>query len=88
MRNVISDLKQRLVEGEVTSYAWLPTSSIWTDVLTKEKKILPEHEDVFLHNKMKHRNTSVNKVIAVNQEVRMTNIRNRSSTDPALQSAV
>ena len=69
LRNVISDLKQRLVEGEVTSYAWLPTTSMWADVLTKEKKILPELEDVFLHNKMKLGDTSINKIISVCQEV-------------------
>ena len=49
------------------------------DVLTKEKKILPELEDVFLHNKMKLGNTSINKVISVNQEVWKTNIRRTPS---------
>ena len=28
LRNVITDLKQRLVEGEITSYAWLPTANM------------------------------------------------------------
>ena len=84
LRNVISDLKQRLVEGEVTSYAWLPTTSMWADVLSKENKILPELKDVFLHNKMKLGDTSLNKVIAVNQEAQMTNIRNRRLANPAL----
>ena len=39
LRNVITDLKQRLVDGEITSNAWLPTSSTWADILTKEKKM-------------------------------------------------
>ena len=82
LRNMISDLKQRLVEGEITSYAWLPTASMWADVLTKEKKILPDLENVFL-NEMRLENTSINKVVAFNQEVRMTNIRNRNSMNTA-----
>ena len=78
LRNVITDLKQRLVEGEITSYAWLPTANIWADILTKEKKIPLDLENVFLNNQIKHGDTSMNKVMAFNQEVQMTNIRNRS----------
>ena len=73
------DLKQRLVEGKITLYAWLPTASMWADVLTKEKKILPDLKNVFINNQMKPGDTSVNKVVAFNQEVWMTNIQNRSS---------
>ena len=79
LRNMITDLKQRLVEGEITFYTWLPTTSMWADVLTKEKKILPDLNNVFLNNEMRLGDTSVNKVVAFNQEVRMTNIGNRSS---------
>ena len=50
LRNVIVDLKQRLVNGEVTSYAWLPTTAIWADILTKEKKRPPHLEDVLDKN--------------------------------------
>ena len=78
LRNVITDLKQRLVEGEITSYAWLPTANMWADILTKEKKIPLDLENVFINNQMNFGDTSVNKVMAFNQEVRMTNIRNRS----------
>ena len=78
LRNVITDLKQRLVEGEITSYAWLPTANMWADILTKEKKIPLDLENVFINNQMKLGDTSVNKVMAFNQEVQMTNIRNRS----------
>ena len=78
LRNVITDLKQRLVEGEITSYAWLPTANMWADILTKEKKIPLDLENVFINNQMNFGDTSVNKVMAFNQEVWMTNIRNRS----------
>ena len=33
---VVLDLKKRLMEGEVTSYQWIPTGSMWADALTKE----------------------------------------------------
>ena len=78
LRNGITDIKKRLVEGEITSYAWLPTPNMSADILTKEKKILLDLEKVFINNQMKLRDTSVNKVMAFNQEVRMTNICNRS----------
>ena len=38
LRNVITDLKQRLIDDDISSYAWLPTDSMWADILTKEKK--------------------------------------------------
>ena len=79
LRNIITNLKQRLVEGEITSYAWLPTASMWADVLTKEKKILPDLENVFINNEMRLGDTSINKVVAFSQEVQMTYIQNRSS---------
>ena len=79
LRNVISDLKQRLVEGDVTSYSWLSTSSMWADILTKEKRMLPAFEDVILKNELFLGDTSINRVMAFGQEVRMTNIRNRTS---------
>ena len=39
LRNVITDLKQRLIDDEVSSYAWLSTNSMWAGFLTKEKKM-------------------------------------------------
>ena len=81
LRNVFVDLKERLVNREITSYAWLPTSDMWADILTKEKKVMhPKLEDVLKKNVMDLGDTSVNKVLAFGQEVRMTNIRNRSSS--------
>ena len=76
LRNVITDIKQRLVNKEVNSYAWLPTSSMWADILTKEKKMPPSFEDVISKNDLKLENTSVNIVMAFGQEVQMINICN------------
>ena len=74
LRNVVVDLKERLVKDEVSSYAWLPTQSMWADILTKEKKIPLELEDVLMENRMNLGETGINKVLAFRQEVRMTNI--------------
>ena len=83
LRNVITDLKQRLVDDEVSSYAWLPTDSMWADILTKEKKMPPTFEKVITTNALALGDITVNKVKAFGQEVRMTNIRNHTKT-PAL----
>ena len=76
LRNVIIVLKERLVKDEITSYAWLPTQSMWADILTKEKKVPLQLEDVLTNNKMDLQDTIRNKVMAFGQKVRMTNIRN------------
>ena len=53
---------------------------MWADILTKEKKVPPELEDVLKRNEMNLGDTSVNKVMAFGQEVRMVNIRNRNNS--------
>ena len=47
---VVQELKDCLVEGDVISYAWLPTRNIWTDVLAKEMELLEGLETVLLSN--------------------------------------
>ena len=79
LRNVIIVLKERLVKDYITSYAWLPTQSMWADILTKEKKVPLQLEDVLTNNKMDLQDTIRNKVMAFGQKVRMTNIRNRNN---------
>ena len=36
LRMMVRELKDRLLEGEILSYAWLPTKHMWADVLTKD----------------------------------------------------
>ena len=74
---VIVDLKERLLNGEITSIAWLPTEKMWADLLTKEMKLPDNLEDILFKNKMNLPDTTVNEVRAFGQEVRMQNIRNR-----------
>ena len=37
LRMTVKDLKDRLLQGEVTSYSWLPTKEMMADCLTKER---------------------------------------------------
>ena len=76
LRNVITNLKQRLINDEVSSYAWLPTNSMWADIPMKERKMLLIFEKVITANSLALGDTTMNKVKAFCQEVRMTNIRN------------
>ena len=40
LRMTVKELKDRLLEGEIELYAWLPTEQMWAHVLTKEMQIL------------------------------------------------
>ena len=84
LRNVIVDLKQRLVDDEILSYAWLPTDSMWANILTKEKKMPLNFDKVITANTLALGDTTINNVKAFGQEVRMTNIQNHMKT-PAIE---
>ena len=73
----IIDLKERLLSGEITSIAWLPTRNMWADLLTKEIKLPEALEDVLIRNVMDIEDTTINEVKAHGQEVRITNIHDR-----------
>ena len=62
LRNVIVDLKERLVNGEISSYTWLPTQNMWADILTKEKQLPETLEDVLIRNIMDLGDTTLAKV--------------------------
>ena len=80
LRPVIMDLKERLLSGEITSIAWLPTKDMWADLLTKETKLPKALEDILTKNIMKIEDASINEVKAHGQEVRMSNIQNRTKS--------
>ena len=71
------DLKERLLNGEITSIACLPTKDMWADLLTKETKMPKALEDILARNDMRIENAFINEVKAHGQEVRMSNICNR-----------
>ena len=77
LRLTVVDLKERLVDGDIFSYSWLPTKNMWADMMTKEMQLPPALEDVFLKNDFDLPQPLVNEVRAVGTEIRMNNIRNR-----------
>ena len=77
LRLTVTDLKERLLDGEVYSYSWLPTNSMWANMLTKEMEIPSSLEDAFQQNKMVLPLPLENEFVAIGSEIRMKNIRNR-----------
>ena len=78
---IVKDLKESLVEGNIYSYAWLPMERMWTDLITKEKRLPQDFEYVLMRNDMILGDISINEVRAFGQEVRMENICNCRAVD-------
>ena len=51
MREVIADMKEKLVEKKVSSYEWIETKKIVADILTKEKLDTKDMDDIVRENK-------------------------------------
>ena len=77
LRLTVVDLKERLVDGDIFSYSWLPTKNMWADMMMKEMELPSALEDVFQNNLMDLPMPLVNELKAIGTEIRMTNIRNR-----------
>ena len=73
----VVDLKKRFVDREIYSYSWLPTQSMWADMMTKEMPLPSAMEDVILKNVVNLLKTLVNEVKTEGTEIRMSNIPNR-----------
>ena len=77
LRLTFVDLKERLIDGDVYSYSWLPTKSMWTDMMMKVMELLSALENVFLKNDMDLPKPLMNEVKVIGPEmIRMNNIRN------------
>ena len=46
LRLTVTDLKERLIDGDIYSYSWLPTQSMWADMMTKEMCLPPAFTNV------------------------------------------
>ena len=77
LRLTVTDLKERLVDGDVFSYSWLPTKSMWADMITKEMQLPSALEIFFLKNDLNLPQPLMKEVKAIGMEIRMNNIRNR-----------
>ena len=45
-------MEDSLLDGDVTSYSWLPTCHMWADLLTNEMSLPEGLEDILLEGKM------------------------------------
>ena len=81
LRPTVVDFKERLVDGDIHSYSWLPMQNMWVDMITMEMCLPPALEDVFLKNVLDLPKMIINEVIAVGTKIRMSNIQNRKKND-------
>ena len=74
LRQTVVDLKERLVDGDIQSFSWLPTQDMMADLMTKEMKVPFNLEEVIMRNTLQLPQPLVNEVVAVGTEIRMKNI--------------
>ena len=77
LRMTVTELKEKLLEGEVKSYQWLSTKEMWADGLTKEMEMAEGLRKLLKDGKCEIVKKEVNKVVCENKEIKMLNIRNR-----------
>ena len=80
LRRVIEGLKEKLVDGEIVAYQWIPTKEMWSDGLTKEMEMAEGVRNLLNTGKCEIREDELNKVVCKNNEMRMKNIRNRNTS--------
>ena len=39
LRMTVQEMKERLIEGDVRLYQWIPTKEMWSDGMTKEMEM-------------------------------------------------
>ena len=65
------------MDGDVFSYSWRLTKSMWANIMMKEMQLPSALENVFLENDIDLPQLSMDEVRAVGMEIRMSNISNR-----------
>ena len=80
LRGMVSEMKDKLTEGEITSYQWVSTKDIWADGLTKEKSMSEGVRKLLKQGACSMVPQDINKVVNQNGEIKMLNIRNRKKT--------
>ena len=76
---VVQEMKEKLRDGEITSYLWVSTKNIWADGLTKEMTMTEGLRKLLKEGKCEMVTKDINKVICENEEIKMLNIRNRKN---------
>ena len=81
LRMTVQEMKEKLLEGEISSYQWLPTKEMWADAMTKEMDMPEGLRKLLKEGKSKVVKEEVNKVICEDDELKMVNIRNRKKKE-------
>ena len=58
---VIQNFKERLMDGEIELYPWVPTGSMWANVLTKEMEMHKDMQELLAEGNFSLENDVVNK---------------------------
>ena len=69
----MTDLKQKLVDGDVSVYSWIPTKAMTADVLTKEGGDIENVLEVVRENLFREANSEQNMVVYSDSEMMMKN---------------
>ena len=73
---VIQDLKERLQEGEFTSYQCILIGSMWVYTLTKKIEMHNEMQELLAQGSLWMMNKGINRVWCVDGEIKVQNIQN------------
>ena len=87
LRMTVQGLKERLMEGDVKSYQWIPTKEMWSDGLTKEMEMAEGVRKLMKTGVCELQKKEVNKVVCERDEVRMLNIRNMKKEETEKEDA-
>ena len=77
LRGMVTEMKEKLTDGEITSYQWVSTKDIWADELTKEKSMSEGVRKLLKQGTCSMVQKEENKVVNQDGEVKMINERNR-----------
>ena len=73
LRNTMTDLKEKLIDGEVSAYGWIETRAMTADVLTKEGVEVENVLEVVRENVFRKANSQQNMVVFCEGEMMMMN---------------
>ena len=85
LRMTVQEMKERLIEGDVRSYQWIPTKEMWSDGMTKEMEMAEGLRKLLKTGSCEMKKEEVNKVIYENDEIKMVNIRNRKKKEERVE---
>ena len=69
----MTDLKEKLIDGEVSAYSWIETRAMTADVLTKEGVEVENVLEVVRENVFRKANSKQNMVVFREGEMMMMN---------------